>query len=100
VPNVRPTLPCGRDGYLRVFYYEIGVKFETYNHWVASGEMRFEVRAISSERLAWFRDDFFRPDLVRSALIPIATSSVAGTVAIGIDRPGYHPRPDIFSGKK
>ena len=28
----------GRDGYLRVFYDRVGVKFETYERWVASGE--------------------------------------------------------------
>jgi hypothetical protein len=28
----------GRDGYLRVFYDMVGVKFETYDQWVASGE--------------------------------------------------------------
>jgi Protein of unknown function (DUF3300)/Chaperone of endosialidase len=27
----------GRDGYLRVFYEKLGLKFETYDHWVASG---------------------------------------------------------------
>ena len=27
----------GRDGYLRVFYDKIGVKFETYDRWVISG---------------------------------------------------------------
>ena len=27
----------GRDGYLRVFYDKLGVKFQTYDHWVASG---------------------------------------------------------------
>ena len=27
----------GRDGYLRVFYDMIGVKFETYDQWVESG---------------------------------------------------------------
>jgi hypothetical protein len=27
----------GRDGYLRVFYDKVGVKFETYDQWVASG---------------------------------------------------------------
>jgi hypothetical protein len=26
-----------RDGYLRVFYDRLGVKFQTYNHWLASG---------------------------------------------------------------
>jgi Protein of unknown function (DUF3300)/Chaperone of endosialidase len=28
----------GRDGYLRVFYDRLGVTFETYDEWVASGE--------------------------------------------------------------
>ena len=27
----------GRDGYLRVFYDRLGLKFDTYNHWFASG---------------------------------------------------------------
>ena len=27
----------GQDGYLRVFYEKIGLKFETYDQWVASG---------------------------------------------------------------
>ena len=27
----------GRDGYLRVFYDKLGVKFQTYQHWIASG---------------------------------------------------------------
>ena len=27
----------GRDGYLRVFYDKLGLKFETYKHWIASG---------------------------------------------------------------
>ncbi len=27
----------GRDGYLRVFYRKLGVRFETYDRWVASG---------------------------------------------------------------
>jgi len=27
----------GRDGYLRVFYDKVGVTFETYDQWVASG---------------------------------------------------------------
>jgi len=26
-----------RDGYLRVFYDKLGVTFETYDHWIASG---------------------------------------------------------------
>jgi hypothetical protein len=27
----------GRDGYLRVFYDKLGLTFETYDRWVASG---------------------------------------------------------------
>ena len=27
----------GRDGYLRVFYEKLGLKFQTYDEWIASG---------------------------------------------------------------
>ena len=27
----------GWDGYLRVFYYKLGVPFQTYDQWIASG---------------------------------------------------------------
>jgi hypothetical protein len=27
----------GRDGYLRVFYDKVGVKFQSYAHWIATG---------------------------------------------------------------
>jgi hypothetical protein len=27
----------GRDGYLRVLYDKMGLKLQTYDHWVASG---------------------------------------------------------------
>jgi len=38
VQTVRPdAVERGRDGYLRVFYDKLGVKFETYNQWIASG---------------------------------------------------------------
>jgi hypothetical protein len=38
VQTVRPdAVVRGRDGYLRVFYDKLGVKFETYNQWIASG---------------------------------------------------------------
>jgi hypothetical protein len=38
VQSVLPgAVATGRDGYLRVFYDRIGVKFETYDQWVASG---------------------------------------------------------------
>jgi hypothetical protein len=38
VQTVMPdAVTRGRDGYLRVFYDKLGVKFDTYDHWVASG---------------------------------------------------------------
>src|SRR5262245_56355937 len=38
VQTVRPdAVVRGRDGYLRVSYDKLGVKFETYDRWVASG---------------------------------------------------------------
>jgi len=27
----------GRDSYLRVFYGKLGVRFQTYDHWITSG---------------------------------------------------------------
>jgi uncharacterized membrane protein YgcG len=39
VQNVMPhAVVRGRDGYLRVYYDKIGVKFETYDQWVTSGK--------------------------------------------------------------
>src|SRR6266702_1294782 len=39
--EVRTVMPAavvrGSDGYLRVFYDKLGLKFETYDQWVASG---------------------------------------------------------------
>ena len=39
--DVQTVLPQavarGRDGYLRVFYDKLGVTFQTYAHWMASG---------------------------------------------------------------
>jgi hypothetical protein len=38
VQNVMPeAVVRGRDGYLRVYYEKLGLKFETYDRWVASG---------------------------------------------------------------
>jgi hypothetical protein len=38
VQMVRPdAVRRGRDGYLRVFYDRLGLKFETYDAWVAAG---------------------------------------------------------------
>ena len=38
---------CGRDGYLRVFYDKIGLPFQTYNEWLASGA-RVPVAAVAT----------------------------------------------------
>jgi hypothetical protein len=27
----------GRDGYLRVYYEKLGVEFQSYRHWLATG---------------------------------------------------------------
>src|SRR6266849_5101050 len=41
--EVQTVMPAavvrGRDGYLRVFYGKLGLKFETYDQWVASGSV-------------------------------------------------------------
>jgi hypothetical protein len=38
VQRVRPdAVTRGRDGYLRVFYDKLGLKFQTYKEWLASG---------------------------------------------------------------
>ena len=38
VQRVRPeAVTRGQDGYLRVFYDKLGVKFQTYSQWLASG---------------------------------------------------------------
>ena len=38
VQTVMPgAVTRGRDGYLRVFYDKLGLKFDTYDHWFASG---------------------------------------------------------------
>jgi hypothetical protein len=38
VQTVRPdAVVRGRDGYLRVYYDKLGVKFESYDRWIASG---------------------------------------------------------------
>jgi hypothetical protein len=38
--EVRDVIPeavmRGRDGYLRVFYNHLGVKFQTYDQWISS----------------------------------------------------------------
>jgi hypothetical protein len=38
VQSVRPdAVVRGRDGYLRVFYDKLGIKFQSYDQWIASG---------------------------------------------------------------
>jgi hypothetical protein len=38
VQAIRPdAVVRGPDGYLRVFYDRLGVRFQTYQHWIASG---------------------------------------------------------------
>jgi hypothetical protein len=38
VMRVRPDATVlGRDGYLRVYYEKLGIKFETYQEWLKSG---------------------------------------------------------------
>jgi hypothetical protein len=36
----------GRDGYLRVFYDKAGLKFQTYDQWIASGAMLHFMRKL------------------------------------------------------
>jgi hypothetical protein len=38
VQRIEPeAVTRGRDGYLRVFYDKLGVKFQTYQHWISEG---------------------------------------------------------------
>jgi len=38
VRTVRPdAVTRGHDGYLRVFYEKLGLQFQTYDQWIASG---------------------------------------------------------------
>ena len=40
VQRVRPdAVMRGRDGYLRVFYDKLGVKFQTYTQWLTDGAL-------------------------------------------------------------
>jgi hypothetical protein len=34
----------GTDGYLRVYYEKLGVRFDTYDHWIKSGVLPVSVR--------------------------------------------------------
>jgi hypothetical protein len=34
---VREAVVRGRDGYLRVFYHKLGLEFQSYDRWIASG---------------------------------------------------------------
>ena len=42
----------GRDGYLRVFYDKLGLKFETYDHWLVF-RCADSVRCVRSTQLRW-----------------------------------------------
>ena len=51
VQRVRPdAVVRGRDGYLRVFYDKLGVKFQTYTQWLADGALVPSVAGASSMR--------------------------------------------------
>jgi len=47
----------GRDGYLRVFYHELGLKFQTYDQWLASGAQvpRGDVKSTQQRSLVHLR---------------------------------------------
>jgi len=36
---LKPAVARGTDGYLRVFCEKLGLKFETYDHWIKSGAL-------------------------------------------------------------
>jgi hypothetical protein len=36
---MRQAVARGNDGYLRVFYEKLGLKFETYDHWIKAGAL-------------------------------------------------------------
>ena len=47
VQRVMPqAVTRGTDGYLRVFYEKLGLKFETYDHWVKSGGLPVNARTL------------------------------------------------------
>ena len=47
VQRVMPqAVTRGTDGYLRVFYEKLGLKFETYDHWVKSGAPSVNARTL------------------------------------------------------
>ncbi len=55
VQNVMPeAVVRGRDGYLRVFYEKLGLKFETYDHWVASGARLPSAAAIRQTQIQYW----------------------------------------------
>ena len=47
VQRVMPqAVTRGTEGYLRVFYEKLGLKFETYDHWVKSGALPVNARTL------------------------------------------------------
>ena len=55
VRNVMPeAVVRGRDGYLRVFYGKLGLKFESYDRWVASGARLPSATAIRQTQVQYW----------------------------------------------
>ena len=55
VQNVMPeAVVRGRDGYLRVFYEKLGLKFESYDRWVASGARLPSATAIRQTQIQYW----------------------------------------------
>ena len=55
VQNVMPeAVVRGRDGYLRVFYEKLGLKFESYDRWVASGARLPSAAAIRQTQIQYW----------------------------------------------
>jgi hypothetical protein len=51
VGAVRPdAVTRERDGYLRVFYEKLGLRFQSYDDWVASGARLPEIPAVHTYR--------------------------------------------------
>lgn len=49
VQTINPgAVTRGRDGYLRVNYEKVGVKFQTYRHWIAEGSRLPQVHPSAS----------------------------------------------------
>ena len=92
----------GRDGYLRVFYDKLGVKFQTYDRWIASGaQIPSHSRLVTDPALTRGCHDaslsftHFRcallarmASLALAAMLVVATASVASAQQIVQDARG------------